>query len=186
MPGDDKSKGAKQPGSSEKKMVPEADLIAVKNASAGREKKLREELTEKTKEVAELKAELKMAKTNLEDEGEVAEVRQYLIDEGKRIEAEKAELEQDRASIKQRERDADVKALAEKHGVEIDQIKDAEDPEKEALKIVNERLAEGGGGGEEFFESKSPGGVRQQPKDMSDEDFEKHVKGMEQEAVSKQ
>ena len=169
------------------KMVPESDLIAFKTGSLGREKKLREELVQSTGRVSQLESELKIVKANDEDEGEISAVKQYLLDKEKDIANQRAELDKDLASAKEREKEVAVQTLASKHQVEIDEIKDAEDPEKEALRIVNERLVKEKEDGtpESVFESGTPGSVKAQPKDMSDEDFDKFYASQVKEAAAR-
>ena len=183
MPEETKPKESEKTSASKGKMVPESDLIAVKKTSLAREKDLKEDLAKAQKEVVELTSQVKMLKLNLEDEGDVAEVRQYLINEAKSLDDRKVELDKEKVSLDGERREAEVKALAEKHKVDLEKIKDADDPEKEALRIVNERLAGGEGG--DFFETKTPGQIKKEPKHMTDDEFEAHVKAQEEEALSK-
>lgn len=173
------------------KMVPESDLIAFKKASQEREKRLKEELAATKNEVVEVKSQLRITKASLEDDEEVAKVKQLLLDEDKKIKTEREKLDKDLASLTEREREARVKSLATQHSVEIDLIKDAEDPEKEALRLVAERLTKEAeelkkkSTPESLYETRTPGSVKVQPKDMTDEDFKKYVDGQRKEALSK-
>jgi hypothetical protein len=175
----------------DKRTVLESDLIAFKKASQERERRLKEELATTKSEVAEVKSQLKIAKASLEDDEEVAKVRQWLIDEDKRITAEREKVEKDLTSLTEREREVRVKSLAAQHSVEIDLIKDAEDPEKEALRLVAERLTKEAeelkkkSAPESLYETGTPGSVKAQPKDMPDAEFQKYVAGLRKEALSK-
>lgn len=177
---------AKKP---EKKMVPESDLVAFKRGAIEREKRLKEELAKKDDALAEANAQLKIAQANLEDDAEVAKVRDSLVERDRKLTEKEQKLEKDLASFNEREQEVRVQALATEHGVEIDDIKDAEDPEKEALRLKAERLTkeaeEAKKSPESLYESGTPGSVKTQPKDMSDEEFEAHVKAERTKALSK-
>ena len=188
-----------EPGQAEKpkadKVVPEAHFIAFKKGSEARERKLKEELAEVKGQVTQMESELKIAKLNAEDDAEISKVKGYLVDEAKKVEKalaevneKRAKIDEDLASLTEREKEARVKALASEHKVEIDAIKDAEDPEKEALRLVAQRLTkelENKVPGSEIFESGTPGSVKTKVKDMKDEEFDKVWEQKKQEALSK-
>lgn len=160
------------------KMVPESDLIAVKKSLKSENDKLKEELATIKSQFIESQAELEMANTNVEDDAEVKQVKAYLLGERKKLEKEKAEFgkekskyQEDLTSYQEREKESRVKALASEHGVELDAIKDAEDPEKEALRLKAERLTKEKEEiekktPESVFEASQTGIVKKQPKDM--------------------
>lgn len=186
MPEDTKPvQGDKKPEA--KKMVPESDFLAFKNASLAREKRLKEELATSREEVAQVKSELQMAGVDTENDEEVDKVRKMLIKEDKELRAERAKLDTDRASFKEERREAEIQTLATKYGVDVDVIKDEDDPKAKALEMYAERLAEEKKTLEEsspgsVYETGTPGTVRTQPKDMSAEEFDTHVKKLKLEA----
>ena len=181
----------KKPEKAAPKMVLEADLIAFKKGSTEREKKLREELEESKAKLTQAESETKLAKMNVEDDEVVSTVKAHLVEEDRRIRGERAKLDKDLASLEEREREARVQALASEHQVDIDAIKYADDPEKEALKIKGERLTrekqelEKEKTPESVFESGTPGTVKKSIWDMSDDDFNAHVEKQKREALSK-
>ena len=164
------------------------DFFSYKEASLKREKKLKEELAESKQRGAELEAELKIAKTDTEDEGEISEVKKALLKRDAELNEKDRKLAKDLASIEEREKEVRVKTLASEYQVEIDAIKDAEDPEKEALRIVAKRLTkekEETPAPESVFESKTPGGVKVPIKDMPDTEFDAVWEKQKREALSK-
>ncbi len=118
------------------KMVRESDLIALKKA----EKKIQVELETARKDNARLLNELKIAKASGTDDEDVKAIQDMLIKKSQETQDKVAEIEQREASLKERERESLVKAMASQHSVDYEAIKDAEDPEKEALKLNLERL----------------------------------------------
>uniref|UniRef100_A0A6H1ZRE2 Uncharacterized protein n=1 Tax=viral metagenome TaxID=1070528 RepID=A0A6H1ZRE2_9ZZZZ len=136
-------------------------------------------------EIANLKSEIKMAKANLTDEDEVKDVREYLLERDRELnereatlEKRQGELTERQTTLDKRDKEESVKSLAAKYKVELDKIKDADDPEKEALKIIHERLTkekeQPPAPAEEAFESAPAGGIiKKQPKDMDDKEFAK-------------
>ena len=168
------------------KTVPEKDLIAVKM----REKALKDELAGYKSRLAETEAELEARATNMDDDDEVRKVREHLISENKKLANERASLDKDKASLSEERKEARVKTLASEYGVELDDIKDAEDPEKEALRLVNERLTKEKADQatktpESVYESSGGGAVKTNIKDMSDEEFMKYSDAKIQEASLK-
>lgn len=161
------------------KLVPESDLLAVKKSMKSELDKAKEELAKIRTQLAETQAELEMANTDVDDTDAEKQIKAYLLGERKKLEQEKAEVEkgkvkyqEDLAAFQEREKESRVKTLASEHGVELDAIKDAEDPEKEALRLKAERLTKE----KEAIEKKTPessfetaqtGIVKKQPQDMS-------------------
>ncbi len=155
------------------KMVREADLMAVK---AERDR-IKGELAEQKNEVVRLAADLKIAKTDAGDEDAVVKVKEALIAHSEEIRQAQDELDKKVTSFNERERGSQVEALATKHSVELDAIKDAENPELEALKIVNERLTSGENPAEAVVESSGGGGLTtKMPIDMNEEELEEFKK----------
>lgn len=171
----DPTKGDK---SNQEKTVPLSQLMALKE----KEKKTRAELEEAKTSNAKLTSELKIAKTDIDDDEEVKGVRKFLVDEDTRIKEAATKLDKDTATFNERAKESQVKAWASEHGVKEEDIVDAEDPEKEALRLKAERLTEEKKAPGSVFESGGGGVAGVQPKDMTDEAFEKHVKGLEMEA----
>mgnify|MGYP001617141229 CR=1 FL=1 len=170
------------------KMVRESDLIAVKEQL----KKTKEFISQKEKELFQLKSELKVAKANLADDEGAEEVRTYLVkrdeelnDRELELNKFKDELSEREASFKGKEREARVNALASEYQVDIEKITDADDPEKEALRLKLERLtkekettpAEG------TFEHAIAGGrIKKSALDMSDVEFKEYEKQLKAKA----
>lgn len=176
----------------QQKTVPASDLFAVKKQA----EKLQEELANTKAELADIKAELEIAHTDVEDSDEVARVKQYLLGLEKQVnakvrdvEAREAKLKEDLASYEERDKESRVQALASEHQVEVDAIKDAEDPEKEALRLVNERLAKEkleleGKTPESVFETVGGGVIKKKIADMNDAEFAQKEKELKAEALS--
>jgi len=170
------------------KMVPESDLFAVKKPRDAEIKRLKEELATIKQRGVELEAELKIAKMDDGDEAAVSEVKKYLLKRESDLNEKEGKLNKDLTSVAEREKEVAVKALASEHQVDIDAIKDADDPEKEALRIVAKRLtekAEETPPPESVFESRTPGIVKKDAWAMSDEEFDKAFEDKRREALSK-
>jgi len=173
------------------KVVPESDLIAVKRKAQEIEKRLREELAELKGKLAEAESELEIGATDVEDDEEVKKVKTYLKGEDNKIKQERAKLDADLAAFQERERESRVQTLASQYQVEIDAIKDAEDPEKEALRLANERLAkekeeaETKASPESVFEHGAGGIVKKPILDMNDAEFEAKEKALKAESLSR-
>ncbi len=168
------------------KTVPEKDLIAVKM----REKTLKDELAGVRTKLAEAEAELETRATDTDDDEEVKKVREMLVADSKKNANERAQIDKDKASLAEERKEARVKSLASEFEVDLDDIKNAEDPEKEALRLVNERLTKEKTEQvektpESVFESTSGGGVKQNVRDMSDDEFNKTYEAKVHEASLK-
>ena len=178
------------------KVVSESDFIAFKKGSLERERRMKEELAKVKGQLSQTEAELKITKTDVGDDEEVSKVKAYLIEEAKKLRKERAELETDLTSFKERDKEVRVKMLASKYGVDEESISGEEDPEKKALELFAERLikekeesatlaAKKAETPESIYETGTPGGVKTQPKDMSDGEFDKHWGKIKREALSK-
>lgn len=173
----------------EPKMVRESDLMAVRR----REEKLKEEVAELKGDIANLTSELSVAKVDGEDSEEVKRVKDFLLAEEKRINKLMQDHEKEVASFNEREKESRVKALASQYQIEIADIESAEDPEKEALRIVNERLTkekevpkEPENPAEETFESSvASGQIKKKFADMTDEEFKQAEEQMKAEYYNK-
>ncbi len=152
---------------SQKKMVPEADVIAQKK----RAEKVEGELTEVKRQLADSQSEIGVLKDAIDEDG-VTEVQKKLLEREKVANEREAELKKGEVTLKERQKVAVVTTLATQYGVEESRIRDAEDPEKEALKLQNERLTKEKESTESVFETGPAGSVKTQPKDMSDEVFD--------------
>lgn len=174
------------------KTVPESAIISLRESTTKEIRRLKEELATTRTELSKSTSELKIAKVNMEDDEEVKKVRDYLLDREEELNKRKATLEEDLTSFTERERGVRAKELATKYGVDVESISGEEDPEKKALELYAERLAqekqalvEKQVSAESVFESGPGGTIKVQPKDMSDADFDKHVKKLHDEALSK-
>ncbi len=83
----DPAKGDKKPD--QEKTVPMSQLIALKK----KEEKTRAELEEAKTSNARLESELKIAKTDLDDDDATREARKFLVDEETRIKEKEAKLD---------------------------------------------------------------------------------------------
>ena len=117
-------------------MVRASDLLALKR----KHEKLQGEYAQLKSENSRLTSEVKVAKANVDDEGEASEVRKYLQDLAKETDEKLAKVEERETSLNEREKEVRVQALASEHGVDAELIKAADDPEKEALRLKAERL----------------------------------------------
>jgi len=160
-------------------------------------------------ENASLKSELRMAKANLGDEDAEKEVRQFLIDRDKELndrEAELRTLQEDlnskQTSFNERERESRIQSLASQYapsgeGTEIEKsktefmeaLKKADDPEKEAYRLVNERLTKERASpnpAEGTFETTSVVGQIKKPiPAMSETEFAQYEQELKQKAIAK-
>ena len=187
------------------KMVKEADLIAVKKGAIEREKRLREQIEDLNRRVVDsesrqrqAESQLKIAKTNLDDDVEVKSVREYLLSEDARLKQERQKYQDDLTSFDKRERGVRAKELhmdLQSKGVEIDldSLLGAEDMEGESHRIFteflvkqNEELKKGKGTSpaESVFESGAGASTKKQPKDMTTPEFAEHVRTLKQMALS--
>ena len=169
------------------KMVRESDLLAVKSQLKG----FKDQLSSKDAEIVRLTSELKAAKVNLEDDDEVKDVRKWLIDRAAELDERQSEqekikqdIEEREASFKGKERGSLVQTLASKYGIEIDAIKDADDPEKEALRLVVEREAgEIKTPAEKTFETTPAGGrVKKDVWKMKPDEFQEYEQELKEKA----
>ncbi len=153
----------------EPKMVRESDLLAVKAT----EKRLKSELAESKNQIVQLSADLKIAKTDGSDDEAVTRVKEALLAQNDESAKMREQLDRDLASFNERERESRVQAFASQYGVELDSIKDAENPELAALKLANERLTSGENPAEAVVESSGGGGLTtKMPINMNDEELE--------------
>ena len=161
---------------SEPVMVRASDLVAVKKQL----EKMQEKLAKAESDRNQFQSQLKIAKTNLDDDDDVKAVRKMLVDQAAEIDAKQAELDEAIKALGEKETDLSkrekvswVKTLATEHGVEEDAIKDADDPEKEALRLKAERLSKEIKSPAEDVLDSTPGSgiVKKQIKDMTDEEF---------------
>jgi len=178
-----------QSAKDDKKMVPESDLIALKKGSREREIQAKEELATLRGELADTRAELKIAKLNTEDEEEVRKVKSHLVDEDKELEAKREKLNSDLASLGERERGVVAKELASKYGVDVESISGEEDLPSmkiKALELHAENLAkEKEEASKESVYESGPGGTTNKAVwDKTEEEFEADVKAQRTKALS--
>lgn len=179
-----------QPEAGESRTVPLGDLLRYKKGAEGREVKLKAELAQAKEALAQTQSELQIRGVDVEDDEDVSRVKKYLLEQEKGIRKERAKLNADLASYEERAKEARIQSLTSKYGVDIETISGEEDPEKKALELYAERLSrekeeltkKSGPGA--VFESGTRGGVRTSPKDMTPEEFTKHVKALTETALS--
>ena len=126
--------------------VPEVTFHTVRSKLEKAEKELSQLRTQN----AQLNSELRIAKSNLDDEGDVKAVRAQLVEEADKLDKMRAELEQRETGVKEKERASQLQTLVSTYEVDIEQLQHADDPEKEALRLYAKRL-------KEEKENKSPG-----------------------------
>ena len=183
------------------KMIPERDLLAVKEQV----KKLKEEIAKERTTRAELEAKLMVADITDVDDEDVKAVREYLVEKETELAQREAALRQrdeemgeKETTFKERERDSRVQALASQYKLDAKQIEDlttADDPEKRALELVVERLTSQKGeempkeekpSAEEIFEGTPAGGkVKKSPLDMNSKEFAVYEAQLKKEALAK-
>jgi len=185
----------------DRKMVPESDLIALKKRNEKLEdtvSSLKGELADTKAEVVNVRSELKIAKVDSEDAGEISEVKQYLLNEEKRLNQLRTDMDKDLTSrqdtLTKREREVGAKELVEKYGVDFESISGEDNlagMEKKATELYTERLAreneelKGKEKNSPEYETENPSIVKTTVKGMSDEEFEQHWAKQKQEALSK-
>ncbi len=182
---------AKKP---DQKMVPETDLIALREGSKSREKRLKAELDEAQRKIEELSDKERIARLNGVDDDEVKAVKKYLLEEEDRVNKLRAKHEKDVASYQERERGVRARELAAEYkqrGVEVDldNLLNSEDMEKVALDRYaaflaeeNKRLKETKPPEPSVFESTPAGTSKKMPKNMTDEEFAEFEKTIKSKA----
>ncbi len=176
---------------SEVKMIPLNDLLALKQASANREKKLREELRVAQGKITQLESEVNIVKTNTDDDDEVSAVKSYLLKQQKDLNEKLAKYEAERSEFSERDRRLRAQELATKYGIDISAIEDEEDIDHKALELYADKLAKERdefkakvatptvSGQPNVYESLTSGIVRKSPLQMNDKelgDFEANLK----------
>ncbi len=166
------------------KMIPETDLIALREGSRSRERKLKEQLEEANRRVEDLAAREKVARLSGDDDDAIKAVKKYLLEQEDEINKARARYEKDVTSYQERERGVRAKELAVEYkqrgvDVSVESLLNSEDMEKVALDRYAEFLAEENKKLKEtpkppeprVFESTPAGTSKKQVKDMSDEEF---------------
>ncbi len=166
------------------KMIPETDLIALREGSKSRERKLKEQLEEANRKVEDLTAREKVARlSGVDDDDDVKAVKKYLLEQEEEINKSRAKHEKEVASFQEREKGVRAKELVAEYkqrGVEIDveALLNSEDMERVSLDRYsvflaeeNKKLKETKTPEPRVFESISAGTSRKMPKDMTNEEF---------------
>ncbi len=176
------------------KMVPEAELLAIKGILRSKEKKWESEKAELTGKVSQLDNQLKIAKANGDDSEEVAVVKQMLLDQAKEVEGKRAKLDEDLSSHTKREREFRARQVAsdmKSKGVEVDveSLLEVEDFERHAQGLLVDHLAKEnetlrknpqGNSPESVFDLGAGGVVKKSFKDMTPVEFAAAEKEMKQ------
>jgi len=193
------TQGDKKPGP---KMFPESDVIALKRKvekSEDRVISLQEELADTKSQLRTMESQLKIAKTNDDDEGELSSVKQHLLEESKEVEKQRKQAEKDLAKAEERVRLADAKEIVadlREKGIEtdIDTLLGEEDMGKKSSELYTAHLAKENEALRKGKEEESPGSVfedgtpavmKKSVQNMSDEDFEKHWQSQMAESLSR-
>jgi len=178
----------------DQKMVLEADLIALREGSKSREKKLKAELEEAERKIEELTDQNKIAEVSADDDDAVKAVKKYLLEKEREINKARAKYEKDVASYQEREKGVRARELAAEYkqrGVEIDldSLLNSEDMEKVSLDRYaaflaeeNKKLKETKAPEPSVFESTVAGTSKKQPKNMTDEEFAEFEKTIKSKA----
>ena len=189
---DDKASQGKAP-----ETVPVADLLAQKN----RAKKAEDALKAKEQELAQalsknkkLEADLKVAKTDVEDDEEVKKIRASLIEEFDKLKAEQETHQKDLTSFTEREKKVRASELVAQaktqYGVDIkvEDIIGSDNMDAEVnrhcLDTLAKQKAETPPAGS-VYESGSGGIAKKGIPDMSDKEFADYVAKQTKEALSK-
>jgi len=170
------------------KAVPASDLIALKKASEGREKKLKVQLAEATKRISELEVDLDVTKKSGGSDEEVEGVQKFLVEERKRVALLEAEAKQKLTEAEKRERTVRVKELSIEYKIDISKLEDVEDYEGEALRLYVERLEEElkkKKAPESKYETSAASTRKKEPKDMDDKELAEYEKRKLAETMAK-
>ena len=166
----------------EVKMIPLNDLLALKQASSNREKKLREELRVAQGKITQLESEVNIVKTNTDDDEEVGAVKTYLLKQQKDLNEKLAKYEADKGEFAERDRRLKSQELATKYGVDLSDIDGEDDIEHKALELyadklakerdeLKQRVASPSTNQPQFYESNTSGIVRKSPLQMNDKEL---------------
>lgn len=178
----------------DQKLVPEADLIALREGSKSREKRWKAELDEAKQRIEELTDKERIARISADDDDDVKAVKKYLLDREEEIKKLRAKYEKDVASYQEREKGVRARELVAEYkqrGVEIDAdaLLSSEDMERVALDRYSAFLAEENKKLKEtktpepgVFESTPAGTSRKMPKDMTTEEFAEFEKTIKSKA----
>lgn len=186
----------------EPKMVPEWQLLKIKDKSEKLEKELSEANTKMSKIDSErntLQAKVKTLMTDLEDEGEVKELREYLLQKDGELTDRENKFKEQETSVSKRGREVRAKELAidlKSKGVEFDDatLLGAEDMEKHASDLYVEFLAKENeklkttpqaNSPEAVFESGEGAHIKKTVAQMTDAEFTAHWNAQKQEALSR-
>ena len=186
----------------EPKMVPEWQLLKIKDKAEKLEKELSEANTKMSKIDSErntLQAKVKTLMTDLEDEGEVKELREYLLQKDGELTARENKFKEQETSVSKRGREVRAKELAidlKSKGVEFDEttLLGVEDMEKHASDLYVEFLAKENeklkatpqaNSPEAVFESGEGANIKKSVTQMTDAEFEAHWNAQKQEALSR-
>ena len=124
-----------QPARGGAKVVPIADLMAIK----AKLERANEELAKERKARLTSESNLKIAKLNTEDDEQVQKVKSFLTEEWDKLNESKSKFEEEKTGFQSERKVSQVKTLAEKYGLDVDALSEAEDPEKEAYRLIVER-----------------------------------------------
>lgn len=179
------------------KMVPEKDLIAVKQISKDKEKRWDAERVQLTNQVKQLQDEVKIAKASGTDSEEIEIVKKHLLDQAEALKNDRVKYDEDLNSHKKREREFRAKELASSlkaKGVEItsESLQDEEDMDGKAKDLLvdflakeNENLKKSPSSQESVFESGSGGVLKVMPRDMTKDQFDAFETKLKQTALSR-
>ncbi len=185
MPEEQKPVGEEVPKEKppEQKDVPFSDFLAFKNASTGREKKLKTELEEAQRKVTDYEVELEMARRTEGGDTEVEEVKKYLLEEKKKVAGLEAKWTKEGAALIQRERAVRAKELAVEYKINPDDLHGDGDIEAIALRLYAERLAKENedlkkksSSSGSIYESTPGGTSKKMPRDMTPAEFKAYEK----------
>ncbi len=171
----------------DKKMVPESDLLAVKAMM----KKVQTEIVTLKADNSRLLAEAEVLGIDDGDEGQITAVKKALLKQAKDLKAKEDEFNKKQLDFSGREKSVRIKELvtqyklSEEAASKLEEMP-LEEAEKEAYRLRVEKLEtlvkEGKKEEGEFFERGSPAVPKMQPKDMPDKDFTEYVEKQKEQA----
>lgn len=177
----------------QQKMVPLADLIAIKN----RLKETTDRYEQATGEVQKLKNEQQLLDTELEtaestgDADKIVLVKRKLLQKNRELDRREAELHVKETTVSKRERKLRAEELAGQFGIEAELLLSAEDMEKEALRVSHERLSQEKLAQKEsepsrsIYETGAPPVSKKEIWSMTDEEFKKHKESLVRQAATR-
>lgn len=166
------------------------DFLAHKEASRRRESKYKAENEALAQQLKDLTTELEVLKQTPNSDAtddEIKAVKMALLRKHKEFEKNNAALAQREKDLQARERKLEIQRLCADYKVKPEDIEDAEDPEKEALKLFAANLQKEAtkGKGSAKLERGSPDRTGRSVAEYTPEEFQQHLQRLKREAALK-